>query len=525
MAPGSRGASRLPGIVVLLLAIAGCDRGSPPATPEVRLGQQVIAGRAGDSHQSTAGFLGIPFAEPPVGALRWQAPQPLRAAAARLDATGFAAACYQDSYNNDWYRKVGAAFGAEPVTFVDPPFSEDCLYLNVWTPAPGEDARLPVMVWIHGGANRSGWSFEPNYLGENLAARGNVVVVSIAYRHGVFGFFGHPELDGATNFGLLDQLAALRWVQAHIAAFGGDAENVTIFGESAGAADIGYLTATPMAQGLFRRAISQSGGYQMLERRSVADLEALGKTLGAALPGHPDLAGLRQFDSATILAAANSALKDHDWGPAVDGTTVAGPITAEDLLGVSPVDLLVGTNQDEWFMYVDDDAAALAAAIDGMPAAARGALRALAAAEPAVRRGHDRAVTFANMACPGYLMADAVRRAGGKSWVYRFTRVRPGPGGEQLGAYHGAEIPYVFDTHDAWLAADDADRRLTEAMQQYWVNFARSGDPNGAGLPAWPAYDAESARVMTLGDGLAPQAAPDHALCLEQADALYGAAP
>ena len=524
MAPGSCGASRLPGIVVLLLSFAGCDRGGPPAKPEVQLGKQVVIGRSGDSHPGLASFRGIPFAEPPVGELRWQPPQPLRAPAATLDATGFAAACYQDGYNNDWYRKVGAAFGAGPELFVDPPFSEDCLYLNVWTPASGDDARLPVMVWIHGGANRSGWSFEPNYLGENLAARGNVVVVSIAYRHGVFGFFGHPELDGTTNFGLLDQLAALRWVQEHIAAFGGDAGNVTIFGESAGAADIGYLMATPMAQGLFRRAISQSGGYQMLELRSVADLEALGETLGAAL-GRPDLAGLRQLDSATILATANSALRDHEWGPAVDGTTVPAPVSPEGFPRISPVDLLVGTNQDEWYMYVDDDAAGLAAAIDGMPAAARGALRELAAAEPSVQRGHDRAVTFANMVCPGYLMAGAVRRSGGEAWVYRFTRVRPGPGGEQLRAYHGAEIPYVFDTHDGWLATEDADRQLTGTFIDYWTNFARTGDPNGDGLPAWPAYDATDARVMTLGDGPAAQPAPDHALCLAQANALYGAAP
>jgi len=520
-----RGAIAVVGVLAALSWAAGCSRSEPPQPPEVRVGDQVFVGRREDAHAGVAAFLGIPFAEPPVGALRWQAPQPWRAPGGRRDATEFSAACYQDDYNIDWYRRVGAAFGADPAHFANPPFSEDCLYLNVWTPAPGAQAARPVMVWIHGGANRSGWPFEPNYRGGNLAARGDVVVVSIAYRHGVFGFFGHPELRGETNFGLRDQVAALRWVQAHIGAFGGDPGNVTVFGESAGAANIGYLLASPEAQGLFRRAISQSGGYQMLERRSLADLEALGVALGDALPGKPGLAGLRQQDSATILAAANSALKEHDWGPAVDGALVPAPVGAQHLPSVTPVDLLVGTNQDEWFMYVDEGAAALEAGIEAFPAAARPALRQLAAAEPTPRLGHDRAVTFANMVCPGYRMADAVRRAGGKSWVYRFTRVRPGPGGERLRAYHGAEIPYVFDTHDEWLATDAADRRLTGVVMDYWVNFARTGDPNADGLPAWPAFDAADARVMALGDDLAPLPAPDHALCLTQSDALYGAAP
>lgn len=511
--------------LLLLCAAAGCGCDPAPGAPQVRVGEQTLVGRSGELHPGVAAFLGVPFAEPPIGELRWQAPQPLRSSAGRRAATEFAAACYQDDYNIDWYRRVGAAFGVEASRFRNPPFSEDCLYLNVWTPAIGVEAKLPVMVWIHGGANRSGWSFEPNYRGENLAARGNVVIVSIAYRHGVFGFLGHPELDGAVNFGLLDQIAALRWVRTHIGAFGGDADNVTVFGESAGAANIGYLMASPAAAGLFRRAISQSGGYQMLERRSLADLLALGEALAGALPGRPDLEGLRRLDSATILAAANSALKDYDWGPAVDGIVVASPVSTQDLLRVTPVDLLVGTNRDEWTMYVDDDRAARDAAIDALPPAARPALRVLADSESSVRRGHDRAVTFANMVCAGYLMAGAVRRAGGRAFVYRFDRVRPGPGGEQLLAYHGAEIPYVFDTHDDWLATGDADRRLTEVVMSYWVNFARTGDPNADGLPAWPEYDAPDARVMTLGGAVASQLAPDHALCLEQADALYGAAP
>ncbi|MGQ0429807.1 MAG: carboxylesterase/lipase family protein [Gammaproteobacteria bacterium] len=528
MASGVRGATGVLGALAIFFFADGPVRADAPGHPQVRVGEQVLVGQDGSTYSHVAGFYGIPFAEPPVGALRWRAPQPPRVHPDRREATAFAAACYQDSYNTDWYRKVGAAFEADPALLRDPQFSEDCLYLNVWTPKPGADSRLPVMVWIHGGANRAGWSFEPNCLGEHLAARGNVVVVSIAYRHGVFGFFGHPELRGQsnpTNFGLLDQIAALRWVRDHIASFGGDAGNVTIFGESAGAANIGYLMTSPLAQGLFRRAVSQSGGYQILERRTLDDVENSGAALGAALPGRPNLAGLRQLDSATILAAANAALKDHDWGPAEDGTAVLAPITAQNPLRNAPVDLLVDTNQDEWYMYVDEDAAALAAELHDLPGAARPALERLAAAEPTLRRGHDRAVTFANMVCPGYLMAGAVRRAGGQAWVYRFTRVRPGPGGKRLRAYHGAEIPYVFDTHDAWLATDGVDRRLTAAVMQYWVNFARSGDPNGAGLPEWPSYSESGARIVELGDRIGPRPAPDHDLCLLQANALYGVRP
>ncbi len=442
------------------LLLPAASRAGAGGAPQVRLGETVLVGSVGERHPDVAAFLGIPFAAPPVGALRWQAPQPADLPPGRRDATHFAAACFQDGYNTDWYRKVGAAFGADPAIFRDPPFSEDCLYLNVWTPVTQAGAKRPVMVWIHGGGNRAGWSFEPNYRGEALAARG-VVVVSIAYRVGVFGFFGHPELGSATNFGLQDQVAALRWVQAHVGAFGGDARNVTLFGESAGAADIGYLMLSPEARGLFRRAISESGGYQLLERRKRSDVQAWGEALAAALPAHPDLAGLRALDSAKILAASKTALPDVDYGPAIDDGLVLAPPGEAVLARAVPVDLLVGTNRDEWLMYVGDDAASLDTAIDEYPAASRRALRSLADTAPDVRHGHDRAVTFANMLCPAYLMARAVQRGGARAYVYRFTRVRPGPGGERLGAYHGAEIPYVFDTHDAWLATDPVDRRRT----------------------------------------------------------------
>jgi para-nitrobenzyl esterase len=519
--PGSRYAGILCAVALLGLSLSA-PRAHSAASPEVRVGETVLVGRAGERDPAVSAFFGIPFAAPPVGELRWRAPQPAALPPGRRDATRIAPACYQDSYNTEWYRGVGKAFEANTARFPEPPVSEDCLYLNVWTPRAQPGAGLPVMVWIYGGANRSGWSFEPNYRGEALAGRG-VVVVSLAYRVGIFGFFGHAELDGAANFGLRDQIAALHWVREHIVAFGGDAENVTLFGESAGAADIGYLMRSPAARGLFRRAISQSGGYHLLERRTRADMESRGLALASALPGRLDLAGLRAADSAAIWAASESALADDELGPSVDGEVVMAAAAEGMLAHPAAIDLLVGTNQDEWYMYVDENPASLDAAIAEYPPGSHSALRALAASEPTPRRGHDRAVTFANMVCPAYRMAGAARAAGVRAFVYRFTRIRPGPGGERLGAYHGAEIPYVFDTHDTWLPTDEADHRLTDQVMRYWVNFARSGDPNGPGLPAWPAYDAGDPRVLALGDRVEPRAAPDHALCLELADVLYGA--
>jgi para-nitrobenzyl esterase len=490
----------------------------------VVLDGETLQGLRGAIHPEVAVFKGVPFAAPPVGALRWAAPQPYKPRAGKRAAREFSAGCYQDDYNTQWYRRVGRAFGAEPGTFSDPPFSEDCLYLNVWTPALDPRAALPVIVWIHGGSNKSGWSFEPNYHGENLAALGRVVVVSIAYRVGVFGYFGHPDLRGsaaAANFGLLDQIAALRWVRAHIRRFGGDARNVTVAGESAGAADIGYLMSAPPARGLFRRAISESGGYQMLDDKPLAGAEQVGLALSAALPGRPGVAALRQLGSAEIYAAASRALPDQDYGPVADGVSLReAPARAYRRDGL-PADLLAGTNQDEWYMYVNDDPAGLAAALRELPAPARELLAARAAQEPNIRRAHDAARTLVRMHCPVYAMAAAAQAGGHRAWVYRFTRMRPGPGGQELRAYHGAEIPYVFATHDRWLSGDEADQRLTAALLAYWSNFARSGDPNGAGLEPWPAYQPAAAQVQELGARIGRLRAPDHALCERLAVLLY----
>lgn len=492
--------------------------------PSVVANQEQLTGAYGERYPAVASFKGIPFAAPPVGELRWQAPQPQRPRTGKQNAQRYAAGCFQGSHTTDWYRRVSRSFGLKEAPIVDPPFSEDCLYLNIWTPSLKARTALPVMVWIHGGSNKGGWSFEPNYEGEALAARGRVVVVSIPYRLGVFGFFGHPELRSAaaaSNFGLLDQIAALQWVQKNIRRFGGDPGNVTVFGESSGAADIGYLLTSPLAQGLFRRAISESGGYQMTANADLAEAQQVGLDLANALPSRPDLAALRRLSSAEIFRVANEALHTHDWRPAIDGRSLLmSPAASYGRNGV-PVDLLIGSNENEYYMYVDGDPASLAQALQQFSPLVRDLLASRAAQEPDTHRGNDKATALVRMACPPYLMAAAAARGGHRSWVYRFSRVRRGPGGELMLAYHGAEIPYVFDTHDSWLTSDAADTDLTTAMLAYWSNFARTGDPNGAGLAPWPVFESANAHVQELGTRIGVIAAPDKALCDRLAAEVY----
>jgi para-nitrobenzyl esterase len=498
--------------------------GAMRQAPRVVANGESLQGAYAEDAPTVAVFKGIPFAAPPIGDLRWREPQPPQPRPGTLPATTFAPACYQDAYLTDWYRRVGAAFGAPASAFVDPGVSEDCLYLNVWTPRLDGKAKLPVMVWIHGGSNRSGWTFEPNYHGQHLARRGTVVVVTIAYRVGIFGFFGHPELRGAeypANFALLDQVAALRWLRANVAAFGGDPDNLTLFGESAGASNIGYLVNSPLAHGLFHRVVSQSGGFQMQERLATSDAEAVGSALSAQLAGHPDLAALRRLSSREIWDAALRHVPDHPYAPVIDGkSVVAGPAQAYAREGI-PYDLLTGSNEDEWYMYVDADPQGLAKDLAGIAPAAQSQLQARAAKEPDLRTARDKVATLVNMVCPSYLMAIAAREGGRDAWVYHFTRVRPGPGGVTLGSYHGAEIPYVFGTPDAWLAGDVTDVALSERMMDLWASFARHGNPNGPGGGEWPLFDPAAPRILELGARVAPTAPADYELCLGLAGDLY----
>ena len=277
-----------------------------------------------------------------------------------------------------WYRDLVRAFDGDPAGVPAPAFSEDCLYLNVWRPGATREP-LPVLVWIHGGSNKGGWSSEPNYAGKRLAREG-LVVVSIAYRLGVFGFMSLPGLPEA-NFALQDQIAALRWVKQHIAAFGGDPSRVTVAGESSGANNIAYLLASPAAHGLFHRAIMQSGASVLNDRGNADEALARGKALAAALgeTGRPpSLDTLRAIDGKRVLEAATSVYAGHYFDPVVDGVTVTEPLSRSVATGhLAPVPLLIGTNADEWRMYLSyplDEGGWLAKHASGREESVRNAL-------------------------------------------------------------------------------------------------------------------------------------------------------
>jgi len=513
------------GMALLILLVATPSLAQVPV--KVVVNQELLVG---ELREGIANFLAIPFAQPPVGDLRWRAPRPPIPRQGPQVATEFARACMQTAYITEWYRDVVAAFDGD---IADAPVptsvSEDCLYLNIWSPDVATQEKLPVMVFVHGGNNQGGWSYEPNYLGHNLASRG-VVVVSISYRLGVFGFFAHPQLTAESgtgssgNYGLLDQISAFKWIGNNIATFGGDPNNITAIGESAGGASVGQLMLSPLARGLFKNAIRQSGSYDMNYRDTLVREEAFGSAFADTLVV-PSVKALRKIPADSILAAAESFYHGSTEDPqlnyfyaTMDGYVLPDYVEESYQSGsINPANVLLGTNGDEKLMYAPRHVSG--EIIDGLIAKyfkddAGAEVRALLAHLPSRRLQYAELMDAKQQSCTAQLQADAISNHDlGALYLYHFTRVRPGVGGERLGAYHGAELPYVFNTHDDWLSGDETDVALTETVMGYWVNFAKTGSPNGAGLPEWPRYHASARVALELGDAVRTIDAPRRALC------------
>jgi para-nitrobenzyl esterase len=472
-------------IGMLLLTGAGLAALGAPA---VKVEQGTLRGASG-RHPEVRVFKGVPYAAPPVGDARWKAPKPPQAWTGVRDATRFSAACVQ------------AAYPKSSLYYRDPePQSEDCLYLNIWTAAKSARERRPVMVWIHGGGLTRGSGSVATYDGENLARQG-VVLVTINYRLNVFGFFGHPELTSESdrnstgNYGLLDQAAALEWVQRNIDRFGGDPKRVTIFGESAGSTSVSTLMASPLARGLFHRAIGESGGAV----RPMPKREELEKE-GARFANGRRLADLRKLDARELLQAAEG----FSFRPVVDGWFLPVDVATALRTGRhNDVPLLVGFNADEATALSPWPANANAAWFEKQSRTRYGQfadefLKMYPAEnDEQAKRSYYASTTASGM---GWSMRTWARLASGSGrqpvFHYYFTRVPGTPAGEKYGAYHAAEIAYVFANLPE--GAGEADRALSQVMSAYWVNFAATGNPNGKGLPHWPPYDAASDRTQIL---------------------------
>lgn len=496
-------------IVTGVSAIAAKDKTAATLTDPVRIETGLLTGTAADKDGIRV-YKGIPYAAPPTGEWRWRAPQPPAAWPGVKAFDEFGPACPQAPY------PAGSIYAGKAEKQ-----SEDCLCLNVWTGAAKANEKRPVMVWIHGGALTRGSGSNTVYDGSSFATKG-VVLVTINYRLGAFGYFAHPALSAESphkvsgNYGTLDQIAALKWVQRNIAAFGGDPNNVTIFGESAGSWSVNALVASPLAKGLFHRAIGESGGVfapmQFLKeaRYGNPSAEDAGKAFAKALgvsDGPDALKELRAKSAEEILAAFEKAR-----GAArgiVDGRVFPDEVQAIFAAGRhNDVPVIVGSNADEATAFVNPAT---------MP-------KTLAAYKAFLKTQYgDRVADFLKVYAvnseadisrsllAGFrdqtftwqmrMWARMTGRGKAKAYLYFFSRVPPRPDRERYGAYHAAEIAYAFDNlQRTKLQPETPDTVLSAAMSNYWVNFARTGNPNQKGLPTWPAYNAKDEPYLELGD-------------------------
>jgi para-nitrobenzyl esterase len=520
MSNGARRLALLVPIALSLLPALACaptqssdDSAAPSAiTERVETASGAVRGAfvAGDGAPRVLAFRGIPYAAPPVGDLRWRPPQPAAAWEGERDATRPGPACWQPLPAPDSF------YGPGPDER-----SEDCLTLNVWTAAQSAGEKRPVMVWIHGGAlvtgNGSVWAYD----GTSLARRG-AVVVTLNYRLGPLGYLAHAALSAedqhgsSGQYGVLDQVAALQWVRDNVASFGGDPGNVTIFGESAGSWSVCYLTATPLAAGLFHRAIGQSGGVfdEMPDLRADAEPQGARLAEAAGIAGDASAAALRALAPEQVYEAFEGGR--FSFRPNVDGWAFPTDIrTIYEQGRQNQVPLVLGSNADEATALFAGGAPATAADYRASLERQYGADAEAVAALYAGTTDAEAVTSYLDLmgdrvfAWEMRTWARLAAAAGQPAYLYYFTRVPPGPDADRYGAYHAAEIVYAFDNvarapespnpKRRW-TPEPRDTELAGIMAGYWTSFAQDGDPNGEGLPAWPRYDPATDEALELGD-------------------------
>ena len=484
------------------------------ASGEVKIESGRLKGATRDGVLS---FKGIPYAADPVGDLRWRPPQPVKAWTGVRPATEYGPDCMQLPFPSD-----AAPLGTKP--------AEACLYMNVWVPVKKPARKLPVMVWIYGGGFVNGGSSPAVYDGSQFAKRG-VVFVSFNYRLGRFGFFAHPALGKENpsgplgNYGYMDQIAALKWVQRNIAAFGGDPANVTLFGESAGGGSVQAMMTSPMAKGLIHKAVIESGGGRagifpprLLNRPNPAGVPsaesvgiAFARSVGVTGEDVASLAALRKLPAEAVVAGLNMAsMFTPTWsGPIIDGTVIVETPDVAYLAGrVAKIPVMVGANssdigfsraktKDELFAQFGADGAKARAVYDPDGNGKLSEVGMLVAADQM-------------MVEPARFIARTLSAAGQPVFEFRFSYVAESMRKQWRGAPHATEIPFVFDTVEARYGKDLAaqDKKIAQAANEYWVNFAKTGKPGGPGLPEWPAYDTQRDIILDFTEK-GPVAIPD----------------
>jgi len=496
-------------IVVITGLLMGC--GVKKAGLEVvRLDSGPISGVSNDGIWA---YLGVPFASSPVGELRWKAPQPVKSWREVRECTEYGPVCPQ------------LEGSVEEGGVGDARTSEDCLYLNVWTPAKNDSEKMPVMVWIHGGAYIRGAGSVSMYDGHNLAKEG-VVLVTINYRLDSLGFLAHPLLSKESpkgvsgNYGLLDQIEALKWVKSNIESFGGDKECVTIFGESAGATSVCNLMASPVAEGLFQRAIVESGPFMDHEMlftpfRTMKQCEQIGEKFVASLgcDGKPDpMEAMREKTPEELLQAtalepgAFEGCCNIEFAPAVDGWVLPDdPVSVFMNDEQHDIPLIVGSNRDEGTLFIQDTEMSAdeyrQTVLCFYGDSGEDVLKLFPPDEAGdIKQTLNRLTTVMDFFSVARFTAASMEGKKSNAFLYEFSRVPPPVEGTGVGAYHGAEMRYVFGNLDTAKGYREEDLELSRTIMRYWVNFADSGDPNGDGDKDWPAYKSEVNEMIEIGD-------------------------